>query len=355
MSGAALLAQIGVSGQLARWLTGVAGGGALARRIFASSAYGVWALVGVFAATAVSIWQLDDAMLGISKDLAAGLAIAMAAGLFVAVMESVWYIQARRHTAEGGKGAAAGRFELRRWSVPALFVLTTLILASHVSDNATVFGRYSSKYAAFLMVPALLSLLAVLNAAFPASIRFLWSAANRILTSSGGGRILAGPPAARCVQVTLATVLLGQIGWFALSIAGHPPRPIAYAAVLEQPEFRGRSFLTTSYEALAWYSTRGWAYMSPTNPPKLNPISSRFRHFADWRNDVKYNHPDYFLCDNGPFTFVPPNAVINDAPAGLSCTRCTCKNVAAILRAAGHDVVMDRDDFSIVKFNWEGQ
>jgi hypothetical protein len=355
MSGAALLAQLSASGQLARWLTRMAAGGGLARRIFASTAYGVWALVAVLIATAVSITQLDDALLGVSKGVAIGLAIAMAGVPLIAVAESISYIRTRRYPLENGADATRGRFRLRRWGVPAFLVLTTLVLASHVSDNASVFGRYSLKYAAFLMAPALLSLVAVLSAAFPTSANSLWNITRRFLDRLSWGGVLGGSPAAQCIQVTMAMMLLGQIGWFMLSIAGHPPRPIAYAALLEQPEYRGKSFLTTSYDGIAWYSTRGWAYMSPVNPPKLNPIGSRFRHLADWRNEAKYSHPDYFLCDNGEFAFVPPGAVINDAPAGLNCSHCTCKNVAAILRAAGHDVVVDRDDFSIVKFNWRGQ
>jgi hypothetical protein len=95
--------------------------------------------------------------------------------------------------------------------------------------------------------------------------------------------------------------------------------------------------------------------MSPTNPPQLNPIGSRLRHLADWRDEAKYSHPDYFLCDNGPFSFVHPEEVRNDATGELICRNCTCKDVAAKLRAAGHDVVVDRSDFAIVKFNWQGK
>ncbi len=162
----------------------------------------------------------------------------------------------------------------------------------------------------------------------------------------------ARPPAWRCVSIVALGVAVSQVGWFVLSVAAHPPKPIAYAALLAGPEYRDKGILTTSYEAITWYSTRGWAYMSPTNPPRLDPISSRFRHLADWRNEEKYGRPDFFLCDNTPFSFVPPGKAIDAAPVPMTCRRCTCRDVASFLRQSGHDVVVDRDDFSIVKFNW---
>ena len=87
-------------------------------------------------------------------------------------------------------------------------------------------------------------------------------------------------------------------------------------------------------------------------PPRLDPISSRFRHLADWRNEEKYGRPDFFLCDNTPFSFVPPGKAIDASPVSMACRRCTCRDVASFLRQSGHDVIVDRDDFSIVKFNW---
>jgi hypothetical protein len=119
-----------------------------------------------------------------------------------------------------------------------------------------------------------------------------------------------------------------------------------------QPEYRGKSFLTTSYEGIVWNSTRGWAYMTQTNPPQLHPISSRFRHLADWKNEAKYSRPDYFLCDNGLLSSVRPGNAQDGASPPMACRNCTCKDVAAFLRSEGHEVVVDRDDFSIVRFNW---
>ena len=258
-------------------------------------------------------------------------------------------------------GIAGGRFRyLKRWRISFFLGVTTLVLASHVSDNATVLGRYSVKYAMFLMVPALLTLAASLITAFPSSTRFLLNAVgrlskSRLFVSVGIGQVSASPPAAQCVMVVVVGLLLGQVGWFVLSVVEHPPQRIAYAALLAQPEYRGKSFVTTSYEGIAWNSTRGWTYMSPDNPPRLNPISARFRHLADWKNEAKYGHPDYFLCDNGPFSFAPPGTTMDSGTAERTCRNCTCKDVAANLKAAGHAVVVDHSDFAIVKFNWQAK
>jgi hypothetical protein len=358
MSGAALLAEIVVSGQLASWLTRMAATQFPVRRLFASAAHGAWAVVGVLIAAGFAVMGSELWMFGISRDLAAGIAIAMAGVPLIAVAESRSYIRARRDSMaarDGGRVAGGSLGILARWHIPLFLGAATLVLASHASDNPTVLGRYSFNYAIFLMAPALLTFFAVLRAAFPASGNFLLNAVGRWLMSLDTGQSFKSSPASQCVRIALAVLALGQVGWFILSVAGHPPMPIAYAALLAQPEYRGKSFLTTSYDGIVWYSTRGWTYMSPTNPPQLNPIGSRLRHLADWRDEAKYSHPDYFLCDNGPFSFVHPDEVRNDATGELICRNCTCKEVAAKLRAAGHDTVIDRSDFAIVKFNWQGQ
>jgi hypothetical protein len=88
----------------------------------------------------------------------------------------------------------------------------------------------------------------------------------RASTSLGMPQWPARPPAFRCVTVVALGVAVIQVGWFVLSVAAHPPQPIAYAALLAGSDYRGKGILTTSYEGIAWYSTGSWAYMSPTNP-----------------------------------------------------------------------------------------
>jgi hypothetical protein len=160
-------------------------------------------------------------------------------------------------------------------------------------------------------------------------------------------------PQRRAIATVTAVLAIGQIGWFALSAASHPPRPIPYVEALEGPQFRGKSFLTTSYEGIAWSATGGWAYMTPANPPPPGQISTRFRHFADWKDEAKYSRPDFYLCDNTRFAYVRPATSVENAPLQeMSCAACTCRDVAAALKGRGHEVVVDRDDYSIVKLNW---
>jgi hypothetical protein len=351
MSGAALLAEFVASGQLARWLDRIAT--IPVRRLFTTIPGVGWALLGV--SIAVLAAPIVSEPSGMSWHLAAGLAVAMVGGPLVLLVECRSYVRVR----QGADGLGQDQTDpaqtigfLERWQLPLLLAAATAVLASHVSDDPTVLGRYSPKYASFLVGPALVTLTAFLLTAFPTLAGRLLAAIVRVspLIAEWSAR----PSSLRCINVVALGLAVSQVGWFVLSVAAHPPRPIAYAALLEGPDYRGKGVLTTSYEAIAWYSTRGWAYMSPTNPPRLDPISSRFRHLADWRNEEKYSRPDFFLCDNTPFSFVPPAKAVDAAPVEMACRRCTCRDVAAVLRQSGHEVVVDRDDFSIVKFRWPG-
>ena len=84
-------------------------------------------------------------------------------------------------------------------------------------------------------------------------------------------------------------------------LAARPPMAPPYAVALADPQFRGASFFTSSYDGLAWYYTRGWTTMVTANPPDPNTNVRRYRHFADWRNEAKYSRPQYFLCDRSRY------------------------------------------------------
>jgi len=351
MSEAALVAVFAASVHLAHWLDRMAA--TPFRRLFATIPGIGWALLVV--SMAILAAPIASEPSGMSWHLAAGLAVAMVGGPLVLLVECRSYVRAR----QGTDGFAQDRTNLirivrflERWQLPLLLAAATAVLASHVSDDPTVLGRYSPKYASFLVAPALVTLAAFLLTAFPTLVSRLLGAIVRASTPLGVREWSARPAAVRCVSIVALGVAFSQVGWFVLSVAAHPPKPIAYAALLAGSDYRGKGILTTSYEAIAWYSTGGWAYMSPTNPPRLDPISSRFRHLADWRNEEKYDRPDFFLCDNTPFSFVPPGKSIEAAPVPMSCRRCTCRDVASFLRQSGHDVIVDRDDFSIVRFSW---
>jgi hypothetical protein len=353
MSGAALLAEFAASGQLAHWLDRMAT--SPVRRLFATIPGVGWVLLGV--SMAILAAPIASEPSGMSWHLAAGLAVAMVGAPLVLLVQCRSYVRARQDMDGSGQDGTNPRIRflirfLERWQLPLLFVAATAVLASHVSDEPTVLGRYSSKYATFLMAPALVTLAAFLLTAFRAPASRLLEAIVRASASPGMREWLARPPAWRCVGVVALGVALCQVGWFVLSVAANPPKPIAYAALLAGADYRGKGILTTSYEGIAWYSTGGWAYMSPTNPPRFDPVSSRFRHLADWRNEEKYGRPDFFLCDNTLFSFVPPGKAIEATPVPMTCRHCTCRDVASFLRESGHEVVVDRDDFSIVKFSW---
>ena len=352
MSGAALLAEIAASGQLARWLTRLAITQSPVRRLFASPPYGAWTLAGILMVAGCAVIVSEPSMLGISKDVALGITLAMVGGPLIGIAESRSYIWSRLDHVTPSRGSVVWSHRLLKYWEGSILVITTVVLAGHVSDNPIVLGRYSVIYALFLTAVAILSLFVLFLAAVPTAGRSLMKTFWDRLMALRPPRREVASPASTCVQVAAVVFCLGQASWFVLSVAAHPPKPIPYAALLAQPEYRGKSFLTTSYEGIVWNSTRGWAYMSPTNPPQLNPISSRFRHLADWRNDAKYSHPDYFLCDKTLFSFVPPGAAVDGVSPGPLCRNCTCKDIDALLRAAGHEVVVDRDDFSIVKMHW---
>jgi hypothetical protein len=349
MSGAALLAELVASGQLAHWLDRVAT--TPVRRLFTTIPGVGWALLVV--SMAILAAPIASEPSGMSWHLAAGLAVAMVGGPLVLLVKCRSYVRVRRGTDGFGQDPTNPIQTigfLERWQLPLLLAAATAVFASHVSDDPTVLGRYSPKYASFLVAPALVTVTAFLLTAFP-------TLTSRPLAATARASLVIrewfeSPPALRCVNMVALGVAVSQVGWFVLSVAAYPPKPIAYAALLAGPDYRGKGVLTTSYEAIAWYSTGGWAYMSPTNPPRLDPISSRFRHLADWRNEQKYGRPDYFLCDNTPFSFVPPAKAIDATPVEMACRRCTCRDVAAFLRQSGHEIIVDRDDFSIVKFSW---
>lgn len=305
------------------------------------------ALASVFALLLIAIVQSGASFVGLPVKLAIGLA-------FVLIGASVLVLSELASPADA-KGEAGGLRILLIWRYAAFFVAATLLLANHVSAQPVILGRYSSGYAVLLMAVATMTLAVVILTAKPSLLRSLAQMGRRILpqlTASATSTAAAAP------LILLALANIGQVGWFALSVVGRPPQPVPYADILKSEKYRGRSFLTTSYEALVWEATRGWTYMPAGNPPKLDPISSRFRHLADRKNEAKYGRPDYFLCDNTGFSYVRPGTEWEKgASEPLACKgqACTCRDVAASLAEKGHTVETVQDDFAIVRFNWSNQ
>jgi hypothetical protein len=239
-----------------------------------------------------------------------------------------------------------------RWQIAVLLTATAIALALHTSANPAILGRYSLAYFIVLALAAFAAAIAAAVALVPAIHRAARDAAESIWSAATSAALASYSPSDRQAVLVISLLAAVQLGWLGVSVVAQPPKAIPYAAVLEQPQFRGKSFLASTYEGVVWYSTKGWAYMTPANPPPEGPLSTRFRHFADWR-DAKYGRPDFYLCDNTRYSYVPPGTAMEDAAIGkISCTQCTCRDVAAELAGRGHETVVDRDDFSITRFRW---
>lgn len=302
------------------------------------------ALAVVFALLLIAVVQSDPSFVGLPGKLAIGLA-------FVLIGASVLVLIEMAQLADA-KGEADGLQALLRWRYAVFFAAATLLLANHTSAHPVILGRYSSGYAVLLAAVAMLTLAVVVLTLRPSLLRTFGQTGRRLL--------LRIPAAATSIAVSAPLILLalaaiGQGGWFALSVAARLPQPIPYADVLKSEKYRGKSFLTTSYEALVWEATHGWTYMPAGNPPKLDPISSRFRHLADWKNEAKYSRPDYFLCDNTGYSYVRPGTEWEKgASEPLVCAgrACTCQDVARVLQEKGHHIDKETEDYAIIKFNW---
>lgn len=304
-----------------------------------------WLLAGFVAVTLVAVLTAGDSFFGVPKILAIGLALAVGGGSLVLQNVIRDYVHPNRSDAPWRRWVA-------RWRVSAAMMTVTLVLAYHRSASPTVLGHYSPGYAALLSLVALATLAAIVLALFPK----LASALLRKAHDATGGIASGGATdmrSRRAIAFVTAFFAIGQAAWLAVSVAASPPSRLVYAKALQDDRYRGKIFVTSSFEGMTWYYTHGPAYMAPTNPPPPGPISPRFRHFADWKAR-KYDRPDYYLCDNTGLAFIRPGTSIEGAETPpTTCTQCTCRDSSAALQAQGHSVIVDRPDFSIVKFNWK--
>lgn len=349
MAAAGLLAELVLSGALARLLT------SLARRtrpqLSRAAVPFVVTLATVLVVTAFTIARGGAAFFGTPRILALGLAAALAGSVLIVAIEGHAFLV--RMAADGTRPAGVAKaVALRRWLWAGLLIGLAALLAMHESANPVLFGRYSLYYGALLGMITAAALAAVVVAIWPDLARASWQGLQNACGLGDGARW--GRGAAQMVAAVGLVLVVAQGLWLGVAAATQPPEPIPYARELEKPAYRGRSFATTAYEGLVWYSTRGWAYMPPANPPDPGPIGPRFRHFADWRNEAKYGRPEFFLCDNTGTAYIRPGMrADSDRPADLVCKGpCTCRDVVAQLAARGHKVEVDRDDYAIVRFRW---
>src|SRR5262249_4397361 len=94
MSGAALLAELAASGQLARWLDRMAMTQVSVHRLFTTIPGVSWALLGV--STAILAAPVVSEPSGMSWQLAAGLAVAVVGGPLVLLVECRSYVRTRQ-------------------------------------------------------------------------------------------------------------------------------------------------------------------------------------------------------------------------------------------------------------------
>ena len=131
-----------------------------------------------------------------------------------------------------------------------------------------------------------------------------------------------------------------------------PPLSPPYQHFLSQEQFRGKSVLATTYDAVAWYATKGWASTSTSNPPALDSSQRRFRHMADWNNDPKYLHPDLILCDNTTyFAWSRPSFPCREALC-LTPGKCDCRDVALHFKNQGHRPLISNSLYSVIEMHY---
>jgi hypothetical protein len=347
MSATALLAELVISGTLVRFFEHRARRSTNWNELRTVQAAILIALIGIVALTSAKIAAGSQTLFGLPTFIGLALAVLLIGGPSVAFLNAQYF-------APAAKGDAGGRVIFGRSLWAVLLAAAAVLFSYHMSANPTLFGWYSVQFAAFLAILLGCALVALIMAIWPAVANIAWNtlirAANVFSPASWRTRI-----AAQVVGAIGVLLVASQAGWLTVSAITHPPKPIPYAKVLEQPQYRGHSFLTTSEGAIVWYSTRGWTYLSPSNPPPPGPLSPRFRHFADWRNDAKYGVPEFFLCDNTGYGYVRAGTQVDsDVPAELSCegATCTCHDVARDLARRGHVVEADHDNFAIIRFRW---
>lgn len=152
--------------------------------------------------------------------------------------------------------------------------------------------------------------------------------------------------AGTAIVLPLAIVVVQDVEAYRMAPPSAPP----YAELLSQESFRGATFLSTSFYALPWYYTRGWANMSESgNPPKSIGYNVNLLHMADWKNQEKYGRPQYFLCDMSQYGGTYTN--LQDPTKCRTPGKCDCRDVADFLEAKGHRIVWSEPAFSVLSLN----
>jgi len=157
---------------------------------------------------------------------------------------------------------------------------------------------------------------------------------------------VATPASAAAIFVLACLHLAGNFELYRL----YPPRSPSYAAALRKPEFHGKLFVANTYDALVWYFTRGTSLITTIVPPD-SESTRRFRHLSDGDNEVKYSHPDYFLCDNDPYFSFQRVGMINGELCEMP-AHCTCSDFMRIMSKEGDTPAAVGPDYVIMKYHY---
>lgn len=158
-----------------------------------------------------------------------------------------------------------------------------------------------------------------------------------------------------CVRAAAVLMALGlglvigvQLIWYADDYRDRPAQNYDYAVVLENPPFRGHSFVTNNDEAAVWAFTRKWAYSTGSELP-IVPVKSAHTLFADQKLTDRYDYPEYFLCDYDlQFIALVNRIAVPSARPGTFFP--SCRAVAKYMAASGiGDLVKDGQDFAIIR------
>lgn len=130
-----------------------------------------------------------------------------------------------------------------------------------------------------------------------------------------------------------------------------PLTPVPYASLLKMEPFYKSGIYSNVYYGIVWYYSRGWAGMVESNPPL--DFKGGYLHLKD-KNHIKYNSPDYFLCDNTNLSFLRPGGFINREPYkdfALEFDGKNCLFIAQHLESMGYETVVKNSQFTISKFS----
>jgi hypothetical protein len=75
-----------------------------------------------------------------------------------------------------------------------------------------------------------------------------------------------------------------------------PPDHLAFLQRLKSPPLHGATFAVNNYAAPVAYYAGNWAYFDTAIANDADLTDSSLWWFADWKSNLRYAHPDYYVC-----------------------------------------------------------